>query len=96
MLQVGGRKFDLRIYALVLSYTPLRVYLYRSGFARFTNQRFSMNREDISNPFIHLTNVAVQKTAPGYDPSKQAPDCSVVGKDQNESRKLHVACPRWT
>uniref|UniRef100_A0A383W9P9 Tubulin--tyrosine ligase-like protein 9 n=1 Tax=Tetradesmus obliquus TaxID=3088 RepID=A0A383W9P9_TETOB len=67
---VGGKKFDLRIYALVTSYNPLRVYLYRSGFARFTNSRFSMKKEDISNTYIHLTNVAIQKHAPNFDRGK--------------------------
>ncbi|KAK7114631.1 probable tubulin polyglutamylase TTLL9 [Littorina saxatilis] len=65
---IGGRKFDIRIYVLVTSYTPLRVWLYRSGFARFSNTRFSL--ESIENSYVHLTNVAVQKTAPDYDPEK--------------------------
>eukprot|EP00232_Nephroselmis_pyriformis_P002460 CAMPEP_0182908730 /NCGR_PEP_ID=MMETSP0034_2-20130328/35368_1 /TAXON_ID=156128 /ORGANISM="Nephroselmis pyriformis, Strain CCMP717" /LENGTH=377 /DNA_ID=CAMNT_0025044927 /DNA_START=138 /DNA_END=1268 /DNA_ORIENTATION=+ len=65
---VGGKKFDLRIYALVLSYKPLKVYLYREGFARFTNARFSLeSKEDITNPFVHLTNHAVQKKDQDYD-----------------------------
>lgn len=42
----------------------------RSGFARFTNTRFSMKKEDITNTYIHLTNVAIQKHAPGFDKSK--------------------------
>eukprot|EP00906_Rhabdomonas_costata_P035348 RCo049660 len=65
-LLVGGRKFDLRVYCLVTSYQPLTVWLYRSAFCRFTHQRFSMNVKEIGERYIHLTNVAVQKTAPGY------------------------------
>jgi tubulin polyglutamylase TTLL9 len=42
----------------------------RSGFARFTNCRFSMKREDITNTFIHLTNVAIQKHAPTFNKDK--------------------------
>lgn len=66
-LLIGGKKFDLRIYALVTTYNPLTVYFYRSGFARFTSQRFSTNFEDISNNLVHLTNVAIQKNSDTYD-----------------------------
>lgn len=65
---IGGRKFDLRVYVLVMSYIPLKAWLYRDGFARFSNTRFSLT--SIDDHFIHLTNVAVQKTAPDYDPEK--------------------------
>lgn len=66
-LLIGGKKFDLRIYALCTSYNPLTIYLYRTGFARFTHMRFSTNIEDINNNLVHLTNVAVQKNSDNYD-----------------------------
>merc|ERR1719253_2499146 len=66
-LLIGGKKFDLRLYVLVTSYAPLVVYMYRSGFARFSHTRFSMNSEDLSNAMVHLTNVAVQKQSDNYD-----------------------------
>ncbi|CAJ1085453.1 probable tubulin polyglutamylase TTLL9 [Xyrichtys novacula] len=65
---INGRKFDLRVYVLVTSYAPLKAWLYRDGFARFSNTRFSLNT--IDDKYMHLTNVAVQKTAPDYDPEK--------------------------
>ncbi|NXA55138.1 TTLL9 polyglutamylase, partial [Nothocercus julius] len=65
---IGGRKFDLRVYVLVTSYIPLKAWLYRDGFARFSNTRFTLN--SIDDHYVHLTNVAVQKTAPDYDPEK--------------------------
>jgi len=64
-LLIGGKKFDLRLYVLVTSYAPLVVYMYRSGFARFSHARFSM--DDLADVMIHLTNVAVQKHNEHYD-----------------------------
>ena len=66
-LLIGGKKFDMRVYALVTSYSPLTAYLYRTGFCRFTSVKYSLNLEDLSNNQIHLTNVAVQKTSDTYD-----------------------------
>ena len=65
---VGGKKFDLRIYCLVTSFQPLRAWLYREAFARFTFQRYTM--DDLSNTVVHLTNVAIQKKSSEYDKSK--------------------------
>ena len=59
----AGKKFDLRIYVLVASYTPLVVWLYRSGFGRFTFSRYSSDTTTMDNLYVHLTNVAIQKTS---------------------------------
>ena len=71
-LLIGHKKFDMRIYVLVTSHSPLTVYLYRSGFGRFTHYRYDLS--DIYNTgslFVdlemHLTNVAVQKHSDNYD-----------------------------
>ena len=55
----------MRIYVLCLSYQPLVIYLYRSGFARFTHCKYDLS--DIKNLESHLTNVAVQKQSENYD-----------------------------
>lgn len=65
-----GKKFDIRAYVLVTSYYPLVVYIHRNAFCRFSNSQFSMQAKDISNMYIHATNVAIQKTAPNYDGDK--------------------------
>lgn len=66
-LLLGGKKFDLRVYALVTCYNPLTIYLNRTSFARFTTMKYSYNPEDLTNNYIHLTNVAVQKKSDTYD-----------------------------
>ncbi len=66
-LLIGGKKFDLRIYVLVTNYRPLKAYQYVHGFARFCNAKYNTDMGDIDNPFIHLTNVAIQKHNEDYN-----------------------------
>lgn len=66
-LLVGGKKFDLRMYVLVTCYRPLRAYLYQQGFGRFCNEKYTTDVAEFDNMFVHLTNVAVQKHAEGYN-----------------------------
>ncbi|ETV77745.1 hypothetical protein, variant 3 [Aphanomyces astaci] len=66
---IGGKKFDLRLYVLVTSFSPLVVWTYRAGFGRFSNARYSQAKADMDNLYMHLTNASVQKTAQDYDKS---------------------------
>ena len=63
---VGGKKYDMRIFALVTSFSPLVVWLYRTGFCRFSITKYSTDPEDLSNPEMHLTNNAIQKKSDAY------------------------------
>ncbi|GKT20875.1 Probable tubulin polyglutamylase TTLL9 [Aduncisulcus paluster] len=65
-LLVGGRKFDLRIYVLVTSYSPLTVWLCRTGFGRFSYHRYTTDKASLSSVSVHLTNVAIQKKDSAY------------------------------
>jgi hypothetical protein len=51
---IRGHKYVLRLYVLIASLDPLRVYLYRQGFAKLASEPW--DPEDADNPFSQLTN----------------------------------------
>jgi len=48
------RKYVLRLYVLVSSIEPLRVYVYEQGFAKLASCPYTL--DDRSNPYVHQTN----------------------------------------
>ena len=58
---INNLKFDHRIYVLVTSVVPLRVYIYEEGLTRFATEEYTNDPEQIENNFIHLTNFSINK-----------------------------------
>ena len=78
-LLFNGYKFDLRIYILVTSFSPLEAFIYEEGFARFGSRPFSSSAETLDDLQIHLTNSSIQKN---YDHSlKASHPVKIAGKD---------------
>lgn len=59
---LDGLKFDLRLYVVVTSCSPLTIFWHKAGLARFATQPYSnpAKCKDISQN-VHLTNYAINK-----------------------------------
>ena len=63
---INGFKYDLRIYVLVTSFNPLKVYIYNDGLVRFATEKYSNDLKNLSKKFVHLTNFSVNKKNPKF------------------------------
>ena len=63
---IRGLKFDLRLYVLLTSIDPIKIYIYEEGLVRFATEEYTNNPEEISNNFIHLTNYSVNKESDDF------------------------------
>ena len=66
LLLFNQTKFDIRLYVLITSFDPLRLYLYDDGLIRFASEKYSTNIDDLNNQFMHLTNYSINKKSATY------------------------------
>ena len=63
---IRGFKYDLRIYILVLSFDPLKIYMFKDGLVRLATVPYSTSKASLKQRFVHLTNYSVNKKAESY------------------------------
>jgi len=63
---LNGRKYDLRLYVLVTSYDPLKIYLFKDGLVRLATVPYNVSKSSLKQRFVHLTNYSVNKKAEQY------------------------------
>ncbi|KAJ7987564.1 hypothetical protein DPEC_G00327790 [Dallia pectoralis] len=64
---IDGFKFDLRIYVLVTSCDPFRIFLYNEGLARFCTTKYNdPSHGNVNDVCMHLTNYAINKNSENF------------------------------
>jgi len=69
-------KFDLRIYVLVTSWDPIRIFLYKDGLVRFCSEQYNPSPANVDSMCSHITNPEVNKTKGRYVYNKDPNSCS--------------------
>ncbi|KAM8944010.1 tubulin polyglutamylase TTLL6 isoform 2-T4 [Lycaon pictus] len=64
---IDGFKFDLRIYVLMTSCDPLRIFAYKEGLARFATTSYSHpSTDNLDEICMHLTNYSINKHSSNF------------------------------
>ena len=82
-LLIDNFKFDLRLYVLVSSVKPLRMYMFQDGLVRLCTEEYvKPTKQNISQSCMHLTNYAVNKHNENYQYADSGED------DEGSKRSL--------
>ncbi|XP_008047065.1 tubulin polyglutamylase TTLL13P-like [Carlito syrichta] len=64
---IDGFKFDMRIYVLITSCDPLRIFMYEEGLARFATMPYvEPSQNNLDTVCMHLTNYAINKHSENF------------------------------
>lgn len=88
---IHGFKYDLRIYALVTCFDPLKVYLFKEGLVRFATQKYTNSQKATNTKFIHLTNYSINKKNEDYVKNTGANGGNNAAEDEENASKWNLA-----
>jgi len=54
-----GHKYTIRIYALITSFDPLRLYIYADGLVRICSEKYSNDLSTLKNLFVHIDSIDI-------------------------------------
>lgn len=64
---IDGYKFDIRVYTLITSCDPLRIYTHGEGLVRFATVKYEKPHSgNLNNRCMHLTNYSVNKNSTDF------------------------------
>ncbi|XP_026818449.1 tubulin polyglutamylase TTLL4-like [Rhopalosiphum maidis] len=72
---INDTKFDLRLYILITSINPLRLYLYDNGLVRFASVKYSSDLTTICDRYMHLTNYSINRLSSQFTENEDANAC---------------------
>ncbi|XP_076235037.1 tubulin monoglutamylase TTLL4 [Calliopsis andreniformis] len=72
---IDGVKFDMRLYVLLTSIDPLRIYVYNNGLVRLATVKYVNHVSTLSDRFMHLTNTSVNKFNPNFKTNDSPTKC---------------------
>ena len=87
---LNNKKYDLRLYVLVASFTPLRIYLYNNGLVRFATEDYT--KGDLDNVYIHLTNYSINKNNLKYKSNNniKKQQCEFFPREETEGTEAEA------
>ena len=77
---LDGYKYDLRLYVLLSSVRPLRIFLYREGLVRVCTQRYQPLERNMGDVRRHLTNYSINKDSEDFVQPEDENDCADAHK----------------
>jgi len=63
---INNKKYDLRLYILIIWLKPLRIYFYKEGLIRIATKNYTLDKNSINNKFIYLTCIEVNSQSKDF------------------------------